>query len=260
LTIWWDKPFEPKHNYKKGGVPYEYAVFLDQEHIQVLRMCDTNFISIRHKKNGIEQRRGEIFQIPKREWKIPKCYNDWVKEKHETPEHFLARMFLDTANAFEHVNYSMVRVAVHNDKDDLTAQFSIDPRRMSYFFQDRDIVYTPGGAREACFHVVKAHERVTKHGSTFVKFHFRGAKEFTWAGYRVTVTVPQRDHVPLSEFTVGVDDAYWLTRAEIKNGITEPEMAEMLRRHIEGETLRSALEERRRENNAQDRIARGSRH
>src|SRR5262249_31506452 len=204
--IWWDHPFEPAYNYKKGGAPTEFAVFLDKENISALPMLDTKIVKIRHKRSGAHQRRGELFDIPQRAWRIPEYYAQSAKELGEEPEHFLVRVFMDTALIYEFSNYGMVRVAVHNG--DLTAQFVVDPKRMSYFFQDRDVVYTKNGAREACFHIVRAHERRTKTGKSSVRLHFRGAREFTWAGYRVTVTVPELHHTSLTEFDIGTTDTY----------------------------------------------------
>jgi hypothetical protein len=108
----------------------------------------------------------------------------------------------------ENQQFSMVRVAVH--KDDLTAIFGVNIRRMSYFFQDRDLAFTIKGARKKVFHIVKAHERHYKDGRVVpVRLHFRGEKEFDWAGYHVKITVPGLDHFLLSEVNIGVEDEYW---------------------------------------------------
>jgi hypothetical protein len=60
--------------------------------------------------------------------------------------------------------------------------------------------------------MVRGHERKTKHGTAYVRFHFKGAREFDWAGYRVTVTVPGRDHIMLPEISIGTVDEYWTTK------------------------------------------------
>jgi len=253
LTIWWDKPFSAKKYYKKGGTPTEYAVFLDHETIRALPMLNTKFISIRHKHRGAHQRRGKTFEIPQRAWGISDVWTDWAKDLDEDPEHLLARIFMSMSTCWEYSNYGMIRVAVHNG--DLTAQFVVDPRRMSYFFQDRDIVYTPNGAREACFHIVRAHERHTKTGKTAaVKLHFRGAKEFTWAGYRVTVTIPERDHVGLVNFDVPVSDSYWFTPKERREAVYQKELGQYLSAEIEGRVAeRDAIRNRWREDVAKKR-------
>jgi hypothetical protein len=71
---------------------------------------------------------------------------------------------------------------------------------MGYFFQDRDITLTSNGVKQRIFHFVAPHVR--KNGTT-VKAHFRGIREFDWAGYRVLVTIPGLHHIPLNEFNVG---------------------------------------------------------
>ena len=57
--------------------------------------------------------------------------------------------------------------------------------------------------------MVRGHERNTKNGVSFVKFHFRGERHFTWAGYKVDITVPGKDHFMLPEINVGSSDEYW---------------------------------------------------
>src|SRR5262245_29853882 len=231
LTIWWDQPFNKRM--KKGGTPTDYAVFLDKETIKVLRMLDTKMVRVGKRGNNFNY---EL--IPQRAWRIPEYYKGWAKDEDEDVEHMLARMFMEMSSCFERANYSMVRVAVHNG--DLTAQFSVDPRRMSYFFQDRDIVYTPGGAREHCFHIVRAHERHYANGKVSpVRLHFSGAKEFTWAGYRVTVTVPERDHLALPDFDVPVSDTYWHKRGE--KYVSMKGIGAALAKTIAGETPNEAF-------------------
>ena len=44
--------------------------------------------------------------------------------------------------------------------------------------------------------------------------HHRGEREFNWAGYQISITVPGRDHVPLQEFNVGGVDEYWIDKSE----------------------------------------------
>jgi hypothetical protein len=39
--------------------------------------------------------------------------------------------------------------------------------------------------------------------------HFRGVRRFTWAGYKVKITVPGKDHPMLEEVDIGMKDAYW---------------------------------------------------
>jgi hypothetical protein len=54
---------------------------------------------------------------------------------------------------------------------------------------------------------VRAHQR--KDGGV-IKFHFRGERQFVWAGYQVSITVPGRDHINIVDFNAGANDGYWI--------------------------------------------------
>jgi hypothetical protein len=99
----------------------------------------------------------------------------------------------------------MVRIAA--SKGNMTAVFTVSIKRMAYFFQDRDVVINERGHSKPVFHIVRAHVR--KDGST-VPFHFRGLREFEWAGYKIKITVPFRDHQSLATWDKGcVDELLW---------------------------------------------------
>ena len=74
----------------------------------------------------------------------------------------------------------------------------------------RIVIFVIGRFRKppqpSIFHIVRAHVRKT---GQKVKFHFRGLREFIWAGYRVSITVPGRDHFIATDFDVGAIDEYW---------------------------------------------------
>jgi hypothetical protein len=58
-------------------------------------------------------------------------------------------------------------------------------------------------------------------------FSFRGLDQFEWAGYRVKITIPGRDHFPLNEFDVGMsDEEYFVDSGE--KSINAAETAELL--------------------------------
>jgi hypothetical protein len=205
MTVWWDRPHDPTLK-GKGGAPEEYAVWVSSagDEVRVLPCCKTEMISVPERKNGLLH-----FDVPQRRWTIPRRYIYWAKRHGTDANTFLSTLFVDAAHAVERSNYSMVRVAVH--KGNLTAVFGVEVKRIPYFFQDRDITLTENGVKQRIFHIVRPHVRKT---GAAVPFHFRGLHEFSWAGYRVKITVPHRDHLMLPECDVGVIDEHWKKRGE----------------------------------------------
>jgi hypothetical protein len=229
MSILWDRPHDPEYKRKHGG-PTEYAVFIskDGETIHILRVCKTKYIDVLAKKH---KKRELYFQIPQRCWHIPKTFKDWADDFHEDVEIHLADIFADAMDRYEQAQYSMVRIAAK--KDDMVAVFSVNVRRMAYFFQDRDYVLTENGTRKPVFHMVRTHERRTENGTHTVKFHFRGEREFTWAGYDVSITVPGRDHLMLPEIGVGSVDEFWIKKKKRKKYLYPSELGKRLRETIE---------------------------
>jgi len=232
LTLWWDRPHDPK-NKRKYGAPQEYAVFVsaDGDHMQVLRMIDTEWIELRsksiqrsqnrkgHYTKGPALRRRDLgaFHVPKRAWHIPSEFEQWAKAEHCDVQEFLISVFVDAVKRIETSHYSMVRVEVK--KDDAVAVFGVNVRKLAYFFQDRDTTLSATGSKERVFHMVRAHER----RGQAVKFHFRGLREFDWAGYRVLITVPGRHHAMTHEIDIGSVDDYWIDKADKRKYLTGPE-------------------------------------
>ena len=215
MVIWWDRAQSKK---VKHGSPTEFAVFIDATgtRIHLLRMLETKMIRIQRK------RKLDFFSIPARDWRIPDYYESWAAEFGLSAEVYLAGLFCDAIRWLEHTQYSMLRIAVH--KGDLTAVFGLDPARMAYFFRDRDYKLTVSGHRKPVFHMTRPHIRSD---GVAVKAYFSGEKEFDWAGYHVTITVPRRDHFMLNEMNIGVEDEYWRTDPKEKY-ITEPEFGQHL--------------------------------
>jgi hypothetical protein len=207
MTIWWDRPFDPAIK-RKYGTPQEFAIFIssDGKKLVALRMIDTKYVRT-HAKRG-----HKWFHVPQRHWHLPEDLVRWAKESGcDDPQNFLVGLFTHSVylqTMASHV--SMVRVAV--TKDDMTAVFAINVHRTAYFFQDRDIHLTEGGQRKRVFHIVRPHQR--KNGA-HIKFHFRGEREFTWAGYKVSITVPGLDHIDISELDIGAIDEEWFEDDEI---------------------------------------------
>jgi hypothetical protein len=217
MSIWWDRPHDPDFKKKKAG-PTEYAVFVssDGTRLEILRTCKTKMLQVMAKRRKNKE---SHFLIPQRCWQIPKTFRDWADDYHEDVQVHLGSIFTNAMSHYETAQYSMVRIAAR--KADMTAVFSVNVRRMAYFFKDRDYVLTENGARKPVFHIVRAHERHTTTGTHAVKFHFRGEREFTWAGYQISITVPGRDHFMLPEFDVGVSDEYWIRKGEKTLGMAE---------------------------------------
>ena len=122
----------------------------------------------------------------------------------------------------ENAQLSMIKVTA--EKGGVAAVFSVNVHRTAYFFQDRDYHLTEGGTRKKIFHFVRPHVR--SDGVT-VKAHFRGERSFDWAGYKINITVPGRDHFVTDEFNVGASDAYWLDK-DVKH-VTMPELGKKLK-------------------------------
>jgi hypothetical protein len=218
MTVWWDRPHDPKSKMKYGS-PQEFGIFIsrDGKQIAALRMLDTKWIPIR------EKHKNHIFHIPQRAWHLPSDYEEWAKLHHENAQEFLARLFCDSVAHQEHAHYSMIRVAA--TKGDITAVFGVNIRRLAYFFQDRDIELNESGKRKQVFHMVRAYVR---QDGTAVRFHFRGTRQFTWAGYDVLITVPGRDHLMLNEIDIGATDEYWIDEKEQKKFLRWPEVGKKL--------------------------------
>jgi hypothetical protein len=220
MTVWWDRPFDPKIK-QKYGVPQSFGIFIskDGQKIVVLRSLETEYQRIFSKRErGRLYSKHDIgnFVIPKRAWHIPGEFEKWAKHNNEDPQHFLAGLFLDAVQRHQLMQYSMVRVSC--TKDDMTATFSVNLHKMGYFFQDRDIHVNQNGIRRRIFHMVRAHTR--KDGAV-IKFHFRGERRFTWAGYDVLITIPGRDHPIYDDFNLGAEDEYWHDRHSGYIGVEE---------------------------------------
>ena len=202
MTVYWDridnrsKKWQKTH---KGGVPHDYAVCVERgtAKVRVLNMLIKSRIALRHRSG---RGRGETFYIPSTHWGVPLDCLRWAVGRHDaSPEDYLRRVFIETALMYQSsVLGSMVRIEVK--KGDLVATFGVEIKRMAYFFKDRDVKLNQLGSTARIFHIVRPHVR--KNG-TSVKMHFRGLREFEWAGYKVSISVPVRDHFSLPEVDFG---------------------------------------------------------
>lgn len=201
MTIYWDRVdgySKRFHKKNKGGVPQEYAVCVDRENgnVRVLRRLIFEKIKIRG-------RHGTVY-IPNKRWTVaPDSHLSWAYGRLDSsPEEYLRRCFIEAALMYESAALgSMIRIEAR--KGNLVAAFGVEIKRTAYFFKDRDITLTNSGRRVPIFHIVRPHTRVTKNGLIDVKLHFRGLREFEWAGYKIGITVPGRDHFSLLDFDIG---------------------------------------------------------
>ena len=225
MTVWWDST-ERK---RKWGIPNEFAIFVskDGKTIKPLKTIKTRMVRVGKSGNNFN-----YDLIPQREWYLPHHYEEWAESYGVSADLHLAHIFCDLVRDYEWSQYSMARVSVQNG--DLTASFGINPRRLAYFFQDRDIIVTVNGSRKRILHYVRPHIR---EDGTAVKAHFRGAREFKWAGYSVLVTIPGRDHIPLPEYNVGSTDPFWVPKTEKPDMISPGEIGRWLADAVRGVPL-----------------------
>jgi hypothetical protein len=207
MTVWWDRP---DHRHGKWGVPNTFPIWCsnDGSIIRALKTREAADGSIR----------------AEHDWRIPYAYEEWAKSYGLTAQLHLTQMFCHLAHDMEEAAYATCRVEV--SKGDMSAVFGIEPHRCPYFFKDRDVTLNVKGHRQRVFHVVKAHI----HDGKAVPMKYRGLKEFEWAGYHVSITVPGLDHFMLPEFNVPM---YSYKKKRIsKDDMTEPDIAEYLKRNM----------------------------
>ena len=217
MSIWWDRPHDPKHSRRKWGVPQKFYVWIADDG-NTMRVLKT-------------RKRGSKF-LAAWDWCIDYQVSVDDRNRGYTPQLVLARKFCDAAKLMEHAAYAMCRVEV--SKGEMAATFGVSPKRMAYFFRDRDVNLTADGQTKRIFHIVRPHVRSN---GIVVPMHFRGLKQFTWADYSVSITVPGRDHFMLPEFDVGgqypPEHGRWS-----KKLVTEEEIAAQLKNWIEQGTGR----------------------
>lgn len=207
LTVWWDRPHDRKAN-EHWGRPCEYPFHINDDGTRI------RALKTRKHSNGNYG--------PWWDWQYPD--QGWSEQYGLDCQTHLTHIFTSVMGEIEATNYSTVRVEV--TKGELTAVFGISPSRTSYFFQDRDIILAPNGCKRRIFHFVRPHIR--KDGSA-VRAHFRGLREFTWANYKVKITVPGLDHFIPMEFN---PDMVWDSTASKEEMLTEGQVALILKQEM----------------------------
>jgi hypothetical protein len=209
MTVWWDRPDHKVR--QKWGVPNDFPIWVSDDG-SVIRALKT-----RESSNGIRAAH---------DWRIPYGYSEWAKQYGLTAQLHLTHLFAIAARDIEESYYATCRVEV--SKGDLTAVFGIEPQRIPYFFQDRDVTLTAQGRKQRVFHSVRPHVRSD---GTAVPMQFRGLREFEWAGYHVSITVPGRDYFLPQEFDVPVRWKKHKARLG-KDDIRQPDVAEYLKKQM----------------------------
>lgn len=208
LTVYWDRSDDkvPKRHRKRGGIPQEYGIWIEHNtgNVKVLRSRIQETTRIKWSKGPHGGASHEDTTFVTTHWTVPDRYLAWARMHHHIePSDYLRRLFIEAATMYEtSVLGSMVRIAV--SKDNLTATFGVEIKRTPYFFKDRDVVLNDRGTKKRIFHIVRPHVRAN---GAPVLMHFRGLRDFTWAGYQVAISVPGRDHFALPEFEAGMFDS-----------------------------------------------------
>lgn len=202
MTAYWDD-VKNKH-LKKSGFTGTYHFDVDGDaKVRLLKELTPKSYRIYRKRR---QKNDQHFSLRRLEWSLPRPPN-----KDMT----LVEIFCMLAGFYEQSS-SGARVAV--SKDDLEAAFYIDIKRTPYFFSDREMELNDKGSRKRIFHIVRAHKRVLAGGQEkYVKFHFRGVRDFVWKGYQVHITMPGLHHNNLVE--IEAPTAYFEPEEKIPKGL-----------------------------------------
>lgn len=209
LTVYWDRAdaqAAKQFRKRKGGIPQEYGLWIEHgtTRIKVLRSRITERVVLKWSRGprGGPQRYHPETVFTNTHWTVPDRYLSWAHMEQIEPQEYLRRLFVEAAEMYAAASMgSMIRVAV--TKNNLVATFGVEIKRTPYFFKDRDVVLNEHGTKKRIFHIVRPHTRVD---GRHVPMHFRGLRDFTWAGYRVSITVPGRDHLQLPELDIGSVD------------------------------------------------------
>jgi len=214
MTCYWDRPNHPKsRKVMKWGVPQTFPLWISEDGsvIRVLKTRETSDGQIR----------------PEHDWRIPYGYQQWAKQYGLTAQVHLSHLFCNATKEIEQTNFATCRVRV--TKGDVSAVFGIEPQRVPYFFQDRDVTLTESGHKQKIFHAVHPFQRAD---GSWTQWQFRGLREFEWAGYHVKITVPGRDHFIPQEFNVGLMSAP-PGRRKHKGELAEGEVAQWMQRKMD---------------------------
>jgi len=198
MVMYYDKENDDLFAANGTGLCLEFWVAVsDDGEIAMLKQLSHKCVLVQSRGwRGHKQWHGTV-GIPQKRWSVGKDIQLLADDELRSPEHkgkpeVLARdIFVSTVNAYEQAQLGMGQIRV--TRGECTAVFCIDIKRSPYFFKDRDAVVVDG-IKKRIFHIVRTHKRTVRGIETFVKFHFRGLRDFVWKGYRVHITVPGWHH------------------------------------------------------------------
>jgi hypothetical protein len=209
---------------------------------------------LHRKHDGYKTHHSDRTSITYQVWDYPPWLGDWYKDicrdypdmpRHETIEMWTATTFRWLVNAAITIEFA-VRVSITNQRGD-TAAFAVNPERFGYFFKDRDAVLDHRGRKARIFHKVKPHMRTLRNGQVIaISQTFRGARRFKWGPYSVHITVSGLDHIPVTDWNVGMlhVDAIPPSERRKKDWIYADEIGKSLQRHIGGDSIHDAFTHR----------------
>ena len=193
----------PARVQKTNGMVYSFTVYHDEsaDRLQKLPygLSSTFYIGIdeagrvsllrtRVSKRYVLGNSGLAVSRP--EWVFP----EWVNTHSRAQEYFAL-----IADFYFRSNLGTIQVRA--TKGGVSILFSIAENRAPYFFRDRDDM----AGKKKIFHAVRAHSRQLESGrAVTVKMHFRGARNFVWNGYEITISVPGLHHGALHDFKGGL--------------------------------------------------------
>jgi len=97
-------------------------------------------------------------------------------------------------------------------KDGKRMTFCVPKKDTKHYFKDRENVVEDGVSKKIIHHV-RAHDRKTGGGSSHVREHIRGLRQFKWNGYGINVKTPMiGNELIFDEFNV---DPTWKTNKTI---------------------------------------------
>jgi hypothetical protein len=185
-TAYFDEHDSPEWNkHGKHGTPCDFPIaVLPDGTIHPLKVKLHKEKSARHTYG---KDRGKKFTIPQTTWGWEDAWVNWAKEHQLNAMEHMSILFCSAANIYEQSNMAVLRVVARKGK--IAAVFGVQVKRSAYFFKDREPVIQDGHVKRI-FHIVGAHTRNTKKGTTAVHMHFRGLRSFMWKGYQIDITVP----------------------------------------------------------------------
>lgn len=196
FTVYWDDTGDKKIAREKTGVARTYMMaVLPDGSVRPLRVLLEESQTIKHKKGDYK---GRTTTLRRQRWGLPEVAFD--EDNTETaPSEKLKRLFRVCANFWLFsARGEMIRIVAIKGR--VAMPFSVNPAHAPEFFADRDHIITQAGVKKRIFHMVRTHLRAN--GSA-VKMHFRGLRDFSWNGYRISISVPGMSHSDLAEFAEG---------------------------------------------------------